>query len=97
MSVLVILECATDPAHTKDLTDRLRDELCHTRGFDGCNSIAIHTNQDDPNNFMFVENWDSNEQYAKYIEWRTKRGDLDKLVGWFAGPPSIRHFDNAGV
>ena len=58
MSMLLILECTTDPAHTKDLTDFLRDELFHTRGFDGCNSITIHRNQDDPNNLVFIENWD---------------------------------------
>jgi quinol monooxygenase YgiN len=97
MSILVILECTADPAHTKDLTDFLRNELVHTRGFDGCNSITIHTNQEDPNNFMFVENWDSKEQSEKYLEWRTERGDIAKLVGWMSGPPSIRHFDKAGV
>jgi hypothetical protein len=46
---------------------------------------------------VFVESWDSKEQYEKYLGWRTERGDIDKLVGWMAGPPSIRHFDSAGV
>ena len=97
MSIVVILDCTTNPANTKDLKDFLRDELFHTRGFDGCNSITIHQNQDDPNNFVFVENWDSKEQHEKYIGWRTERGDMAKLGGWMAGPPSIRYFDNAGV
>ena len=97
MSIIVILDCSTNPANTKDLTDFLRDELFHTRGFDGCNSITIHQNQDDPNNLVFIENWDSKEQYEKYIGWRTERGDMDKLGGWMAGPPSIRQFDNVGV
>lgn len=97
MSILVILECTTNPANTKDLTDFLRDELHHTRSFDGCNSITIHTNQEDPNNFAFIEDWDSKEQYEKYLGWRTERGDIDKLVGWMAGPPSIRHFDKTEV
>ena len=97
MSILVILECNTNPANAKDLKDFLRDDLFHTRGFDGCNSITIHENRDDPNNFVFVENWDSKEQYEKYIGWRTERGDMGKLAGWMAGPPSIRQFDNVGV
>ena len=97
MSIVVILELTTDPAHSKDLTDWLRDELVHTRGFDGFNSITIHENQDDSNNFVFLENWDSKEQHEKYMGWRTERGDIDKLVGWLAGPPSIRYFDNVGV
>ena len=97
MSILVILECTTDPAHTKDLTDFLRDELFHTRGFDGCNSITIHQNQENPNNLVFVENWNSKEQHEKYMAWRTERGDIEKMVGRLSGPPSVRYFDNAGV
>lgn len=97
MSILVVLDCATDPAHTKDFTDFLRDELVHTRGFDGCNSITVHENQNDPNNLVLVQDWDSKDQYEKYIGWRTDRGDMVKLAGWMAGPPSTRYFDNTGV
>ena len=97
MSVITLFELNANPAHVSDLTDWLRDELRHTRGFDGCNWITIHKNQDDPNNIVFVENWDSKEQQEKYVAWRTERGDIDKLMPWLAGPPSTRHFDNVGV
>ena len=97
MSILVIFEFNAKPEHTKDITTFLRDGLFHTRGFDGCNSITIHENQDDRNNIVFVENWDSKEQYEKYLAWRTDRGDVDKLISWMASPPSIRRFDNVGV
>ncbi len=97
MSVLVILDCNTNPANTNDFKNFLRDELVHTRGFDGCNSITIHENQDDPDNLVLVQDWDSKEQYEKYLGWRTERGDMAKLGGWLAGPPTTRHFDNVGV
>ena len=44
-----------------------------------------------------VEDWNSRQHYEKYLAWRTERGDLDKLVGWIQGDPSIRYFDNVGV
>ena len=97
MSVLILLELNAKPAHASDLTNFLRDELHHTRGFDGCNGVTIHKNQDDPNNMVFVSSWDSKAQYEKYLGWRTERGDMEKLTGWVAGPPSIRSFDGVGV
>ena len=97
MSILVILELNAKPGQAQEITTFLRDELFHTRGFDGCNSITIHENQDDPNNLVFIENWDTKGQHEKYQGWRTERGDIDKLVGWIDGPPSVRYFDNSGV
>ena len=42
---------------------------------------------------VFVEDWDSREQYDKYLAWRAERGDMEILTVWFAGEPSIRSFD----
>ncbi len=97
MSVLVLFELNAKPDSADDLKNFLRDELHHTRGFDGCNGISIHSNQEDPNNMVFVEDWDSREQYDKYLAWRGERGDMEKLMGWLAGEASIRSFDNVGV
>ena len=97
MSVTVFLELNLKPENVDDLTSFLRDDLHYTRGFDGCNSITIQKNQDDPTNLVFVENWDSKRQFESYLEWRTGRGDVEKMGAWLAGPPSIRYFNNIGV
>ncbi|MCZ6866420.1 MAG: putative quinol monooxygenase [Candidatus Binatia bacterium] len=97
MSVLVLLEMNAKSGSAADIKNWLRDELHHTRGFDGCNSITFHSNQDDPNNMVFVEDWDSRQQYEKYLAWRVERGDIEKLMGWLGGEPSIRYYENVGV
>ena len=97
MSVLVLFELNAKPENVIDLTNWLRDGLHHTRGFDGCNGISIHRDQENPNNMVFVEDWDSREQYDKYLAWRAERGDVETLTGWMIGEPSIRSFDNVGV
>ncbi len=97
MSVLVLVDGKIKPQSFNDLKNWMRNNLQDTRAFDGCNGITIQRNQDDPNNLVFIENWDSKEQYEKYIGWRTERGDMEKLGGWMAGPPTIRQFDNVGV
>ncbi len=97
MAVLILLELKAGAGHAGDLRDFFKEELKHTRGFDGCNDITVHSNQEDPDNLVIVETWDSREQYEKYLTWRTERGDMEKLGGWVAGAPSIRYFNNLGV
>ncbi len=97
MSVLVTLECSVKPEYASDLKNWLRDELHHTRGFDGCNGITVHGNQDSPNDLIFVEDWDSRQHHEKYHTWRAEKGDMQILMGWLAGEPTVRYFDNLGV
>ena len=97
MSVLVLLEINVKPGSMDDLTTYLRDGLHHTRGSAGCNGLTVHKGQDDPNNLVIVESWDTREQYETYLNWRAERGDLEKMSAWVDGPPSIRYFDNVGV
>ena len=97
MSILVTLAFKVKQENAGDLKNWLRGELHHTRGFDGCGGITIHSNQDDPTDIVFVENWDSRQHHEKYLSWRTERGDMEKLMGWVAGEPTMRYFDNVGV
>ena len=85
------------PEHVDDLVTFLRNELPTTRGFEGCNGLTIHRNQDDPNTMVFVEHWDSRQHHEKYVAWRTEAGDMNKVVGWMEGAPNIRYFDIVGV
>ena len=97
MSVLVLVEFNVKPENAGDVANFVRELLPDTRGFDGCNGLTLHRNQDDSNYMVFVEDWDSRQHYEKYLAWRTERGDLEKLLGWLVGEPSFRYFDNAGV
>ena len=97
MSVTVLLEIHVKPENVDDATNFLRDILPATLGFDGCNGLTFHRNQDDPNVMVAIGSWDSRQHYEKYLAWRTERGDLENLVGWTQGDPSIRFFDHAGV
>jgi quinol monooxygenase YgiN len=43
----------------------------------GFRSIRVVQNKDDPACIMFIERWDSEDAYRKYIAWRTERGEMD--------------------
>jgi quinol monooxygenase YgiN len=46
----------------------------------GFRSIRVVQSKDDPTRIMFIEQWDSEEDYRGYIAWRTERGDMDAFA-----------------
>lgn len=97
MSVLVLLQLKAKPENADDISKYMKAALPDTRGFDGCNSITVHRDQDDSNNMVIVENWESRQHYETYLAWRTERGDMEKLGAWLSGEPTIRYYQNVGV
>lgn len=97
MSVLAILNFKLKPENVDDLKNWFKNELQHTRAFDGCNELTVHRNQDDPNNLVIVESWESRSHYEKYLAWRVERGDVEVLTAWLAEEPTFSYFDNFGV
>jgi quinol monooxygenase YgiN len=57
----------------------------------------VTRNQDDPTNFIFVEQWDSRQHYERYFAWRQETGVLDQLAGMIRGQASFRFFDYVGL
>jgi quinol monooxygenase YgiN len=46
----------------------------------GFRNIRVVQNKDDPARIMFIERWDSEEAYRRYIAWRTERGEMDAFA-----------------
>jgi quinol monooxygenase YgiN len=51
-----------------------------TTTFPGFRSIRIVQHKDDPTKVLFVERWESEEAYRKYIAWRTEQGAMDGMA-----------------
>lgn len=93
MACQVILELRAKEDCIDKARSWFKNVLPDTREFDGCIGIYLVKNQDDPQNFVIIEQWDTRAQYEKYFAWRTERGDIDSLVEMIDGEPSIRFFD----
>lgn len=93
MACQVILELRTKEDCADKARSWFKSVLPDTREFDGCIGLYLVKNQDDPLNFVIIEQWDTRAQYEKYLAWRTERGDIDALVDMIDGEPSIRFFD----
>ena len=97
MSVLVSLSVKAKPENLEELRTWFRDEINHSRGFDGCNEITVHVDQDEPNHLFVLGNWDSRQQHEKYVSWRAEKGDVEKFMGWLADDIAAHYFDTADM
>lgn len=97
MTCLVHIEFRAKQGCADQLLGWLRDILPDTRCREGCVSVSVTRNQDDPNNFAFVELWDSRQHYERYFAWRQQQGVLDQLATMVEGEASFRFFDIIGV
>ena len=93
MAVKVILEVKAKPGTGNELVGFFRSILPETRAYEGCTGVETLQNSDDADTVVVLEEWDSREQYEKYLAWQRERGVSDRLKQALAEPPSVRHFD----
>ncbi len=93
MTSTVFLEFKAKPGLGNELLAKLKEILPDTRSYDGCQSIDVYQNTDDPDACIIHGQWDSQGHYEKYIAWREETGVLAAFVEALEGPPSIRYFN----
>ena len=93
MAVTVILEVKAKPGTGDNLVSVFRQILPDTRSYDGCISLELIQNQDDPDVLIAYEWWETREHYEKYFAWRKETGALDTLGPLLVDAPNIRYFN----
>ena len=93
MSVIVTFDVTAKAGQEDALRTLFKETLPDTRKFEGCISVAIHSENDHPGTVFMVEEWSSRSAYDKYLAWRGERGDFEKLMNLIQGEPVIRFFD----
>ena len=97
MTCMVHIEFRARSESVDKLLGWLREILPDTRCREGCVSVSVTRNQDDPLNFGFVELWDSRQRYERYFTWRQEQGVLQHLSTMMAGDAIFRYFDIVGL
>jgi len=92
MTVLVVVEAKVDSDRIDDAIDFLADKFPETREYSGCQDITAYLNEDGQS-FMFIEHWDSREQFDKYMSWRQESGTFSVFLDMLVGEPSFRFFE----
>ena len=78
MKNLVIVSFPAKEGKLEDLKETLKAALPDTRSFDGCITVDTYI-EDSSNTIHLIEDWESLEHQAKYLNWRIETGLLDVL------------------
>ena len=87
MSVALILEFEAKPEVGEQMGSSLKSALPDTRAFDGCISVDVLRNADNPNRWSLVERWESKAHHERYFQWRMETGFLEQMMAALVGEP----------
>lgn len=80
------------PDKRDELLALLRSFVAPTRAEAGCIEYQFHVSQDDPNAFMFYENWTSREALAEHLDTPHIAPMLARKAELLAREIEIHHF-----
>ena len=93
MVVSVLLEGVLKEGQVEDFTELCKEAYKVTRAYDGCHGINLTLNEENNNNFVMTETWESKEHYDKYLAFRVEEGTVELIGSQCDEGPTIRIFD----
>jgi quinol monooxygenase YgiN len=64
-----------------------------TRGFQGCRRVEVYRSIKDPTRFMLLGEWESREDYDRYLAWRAENRKAGGQGGdIMASPPVVDYW-----
>ena len=67
--------------------------LPDTRKYEGCEGAIISRMSEQPDKFILIEYWESNELFQNYMKWRTEIGDFNEFGSMLAAEPDMQIFE----
>jgi quinol monooxygenase YgiN len=95
MSTLVTNEFFARPGRVDDVANLLIEILGESLQWEGCETIRIVRDQDDPDHVAGVTQWTERRNFEEYLAWRTERGDSATFEAMLTGPFVIHYYDIA--
>jgi len=95
MSTLVTNELFAQPGRGDDVANLLLEILGESLQDDGCETIRILRDQDDPDHVTGLTQWTERHNFEDYLAWRTQRGFTDTFEAMLTRPFVIHYYDMA--
>ena len=76
------------------LVETLKSALVDTRAFEGCESIEVYVDADEPDTVILWEKFATRAHHEAYLAWRVETGLLDMLAPILAEDLTITYLDN---
>lgn len=93
MSTFVSGEFFVKPEKSEEFLGILKGALPDTRGFEGCELVETHVDQDDIGHIFLLERWGDRSDHAAYLKWRGETGMMEALAPYVTAPPKFTYFD----
>ena len=97
MPCYVMHEFTLNPSITPAFREALREALPQTRNKDGCESLEVTINQDNPDNILLVMRWTTRKHYEAYLAWREANGDVKRFADMTVNGLQARFFDVSDI
>ena len=78
MKNLVIVSFPAKSDTLEDLKNSMKEALPDTRSYEGCISVETYIDQS-TNTIHLIEDWETLDHQAKYLNWRVETGLLTAL------------------
>jgi quinol monooxygenase YgiN len=93
MPITVVLELNLKADHVDAVLAGLREILPDTRAFDGCVSVSVVRDADDPSHIALIERWEQRSDQERYFAWRQETGSLAAMADAATGPPRVTYYE----
>lgn len=93
LPVTVLADLRFSSAAVDDGLRALAEMLADTRAFDGCVSVDVVQEQDDPTHVILIEVWEAAGDHRAYMTWRASSGTNTGLRDALAQPPALTYLD----
>jgi quinol monooxygenase YgiN len=70
------------------------EALVDTRSFDGCESVEVYANADNPDTIVLWEKFATRAHHEAYLAWRIETGLLDMLGPILASDLEVTYLDS---
>ena len=95
MSTLVTNELFAQPGRGDDVANLLLEILGESLQHEGCETIRILRDQDDPDHVTGLTQWTERHNFGDYLAWRTERGFTGEFEAMLTRPFVIHYYDTA--
>src|SRR5579859_5289050 len=92
MSTLVTNELFARPSRGDDVANLLLEILGESLQHDGCETIRILRDQDDPDHVTGLTQWTERHNFEDYLAWRTERGFTGTFEAMLTRPFAIHYY-----
>lgn len=92
MKIMVKFELKAQRDKLEEINTFFKNILPDTRTYEGCEGVFLSSSEEDKNEFVLIEYWQSEIHFDKYLNWRKETGDFDTLGSLLSESLDIKTF-----